>query len=68
MKNKEKYDLSKIDMNVEYERDPYGKKSGTHKYITVVCDGEVIIDRKKINVMPYEYLLKWLEREYVSKH
>lgn len=63
MKNKDKYDLSKIEINVYYDVNGCGRKIETHRYVSVWHDGELILDRKKTKLMPYEFLLKWLEKE-----
>lgn len=68
MKNKEKYDLSKLDLKVYYDVDGCGRKIEGHRYVTVKEEGRVILDRHRTRKMPYEFLLEWLEREYVSTH
>ena len=63
MKNKDRYDLNKLKITVNYHIDGCGKKIMSYRFIDIQCEGEYLIKEQKTKLQPIEFLFDWLERE-----
>ena len=67
MKNKEKYDLNNLSVDVGYLTNGCGKKIDGKLYIAIKENGETII-AEETKMKPIEYVFKWLETEEKNEH
>ena len=66
MKNKDKYDLRKIDCSLSWQINGCGKHIDESRTITICVDEEgisVVLHKKKTQENIINYLLKWLEED-----
>ena len=63
MKNKDKYDLRKLDIKVNHMIDGCGKRIIKPIYIDLRINEEYIVKNEIVNVEPLKWLLEWLESE-----
>lgn len=64
MKNKEKYDLRKLDFKVSYEITGCGKKIDPPKIVTITYDDKDITKPKKEYNSVIKYIFDWLEQDF----
>ena len=62
MKNKDKYDLSSLSVNISYLTDGCGKKADNLRYISIKHENKVIFS-ETVADKPMEAILQWLEQE-----
>ena len=62
VKNKDKYDLATLTVDIAYLTDGCGKKTKNLRYITVK-NGKQILYTDTVNDNPMEHILRWLEQE-----
>lgn len=67
MKNKDKYDLNNLSVDIGYLTNGCGKKIEGKLYITIKENGKRI-RAEETNLKPIEYLFKWLETEEKNEH
>lgn len=66
MKNKDRYDLTKIDCGVSWQINGCGRRIEESRTITICIDEEersVVLHKKKTQESLINYLLKWLESD-----
>lgn len=63
MKNKEFYDLKKIECIADYKISGCGKIIPNKRLITILFDGKRITKRIETEKSVYRYLLDWAEEE-----
>lgn len=62
MKNKDKYDLTKLRVDISYLTDGCGKKVDNMRYV-IIKDGDKKLFGELVNDRPMDAVLKWLESE-----
>ena len=60
MKNKDKYDLTKLEIKANYHIDGCGRKIPDPKYVDIIYEGETIVKEQKTKDV-FKYLMEWLE-------
>lgn len=62
MKNKDRYDLTELDIKLSYMTNGCGKKIDNPVYITIQNKGNAVLEEATYD-NPFRFLMKWLERE-----
>lgn len=62
MKNKDKYDLTKLNVKVGYLTDGCGHKIDPPRYVTVIYDGRKLF-AESTNDPLITFILRWLEND-----
>ena len=60
MKNKDKYDLTQIDIQLSYMTNGCGKKIDNPVYVKVIADGKPVLEDATYD-NPFRFLMRWLE-------
>ena len=62
MKNKDKYDLTKLEIQLGYMTNGCGRKLESPVYVTIMHEGEQVLT-EATSMNPFRFLMNWLERE-----
>ena len=61
MKNKDKYDLTKLELHACFRIDGCGRKIPDYKYVDIIYEGEKIVKEQKTKDV-FKFLMEWLEQ------
>ena len=62
MKNKDKYDLTKLEIKANYHIDGCGRKIPDYIYVDIFYEGKVLMKEHKTKENLYKFLMEWLEQ------
>lgn len=63
MKNKDKYDLRKLNISINHLIDGCGKRIEKPYFINIKLDDKFIVKEEKVKIMALNWLMEWLEME-----
>ena len=63
MKNKEKYDLTKLEISVGRRISGCGRAIPNPIYVNLTYDGQQILQNQETTQTAFKYVMEWLENE-----